>query len=53
MNLFSFRKLGDGLFLECCKKVSESYPNIEFDSMIVDNCSMQVRLKGKCTIRMI
>ncbi|ELU00676.1 hypothetical protein CAPTEDRAFT_159294 [Capitella teleta] len=35
-------KMGDGLFLESCHKVSEMYPTIEFDSMIVDNCSMQM-----------
>jgi isocitrate dehydrogenase (NAD+) len=35
-------KLGDGLFLECCRRVSEQYPHIEFEGMIVDNCSMQM-----------
>ncbi|KAE8292744.1 Isocitrate dehydrogenase [NAD] subunit gamma 1 [Larimichthys crocea] len=30
-------KLGDGLFLECCKEVASGYPEIAFDSMIVDN----------------
>ncbi|KAI0214545.1 Isocitrate dehydrogenase [NAD] subunit gamma, mitochondrial [Lamellibrachia satsuma] len=35
-------KLSDGLFLECCRKVSEDYPDIEFEGMIVDNCSMQL-----------
>ena len=37
-----YRKLGDGLFLECCRRVSQEYPDIEFEGMIVDNCSMQV-----------
>ncbi len=36
------RKLGDGLFLQCCKEVASGYPDIEFDSMIVDNTTMQV-----------
>lgn len=36
------RKLGDGLFLECCKEVASGYPEITFDSMIVDNTTMQV-----------
>lgn len=36
------RKLGDGLFLECCKEVASGYPEITFDSMIVDNTAMQV-----------
>ncbi|XP_078677044.1 isocitrate dehydrogenase [NAD] subunit gamma, mitochondrial-like isoform X6 [Branchiostoma floridae x Branchiostoma belcheri] len=35
-------KMGDGLFLECCRKMSEEYPNIEYESMIIDNCSMQM-----------
>lgn len=35
-------KQGDGLFLQCCKEVAEQYPNIAFDAMIVDNCSMQL-----------
>ena len=35
-------KLGDGLFLKSCKEISELYPNIEFDQMIVDNTTMQL-----------
>ncbi|KAI3357830.1 hypothetical protein L3Q82_016213 [Scortum barcoo] len=35
-------KLGDGLFLECCKEVASGYPEISFDSMIVDNTTMQL-----------
>ena len=35
-------KLGDGLFLQCCKDVAALYPNIEFDQMIVDNTTMQL-----------
>lgn len=35
-------KLGDGLFLRCCQEVSELYPDIEFNNMIVDNCTMQM-----------
>lgn len=35
------RKLGDGLFLECCKEVASGYPEITFNSMIVDNTTMQ------------
>lgn len=36
------RKLGDGLFLQCCREVAARYPQITFDSMIVDNTTMQV-----------
>ncbi|XP_068999691.1 isocitrate dehydrogenase [NAD] subunit gamma 1, mitochondrial-like [Embiotoca jacksoni] len=35
-------KLADGLFLECCKEVASGYPDITFDSMIVDNTTMQM-----------
>ncbi|KAG1669954.1 Isocitrate dehydrogenase [NAD] subunit gamma, mitochondrial [Nymphon striatum] len=35
-------KLGDGLFLRTCETVSKQYPEIEFDNMIIDNCSMQL-----------
>uniref|UniRef100_A0A6P8RWZ1 Isocitrate dehydrogenase [NAD] subunit, mitochondrial n=1 Tax=Geotrypetes seraphini TaxID=260995 RepID=A0A6P8RWZ1_GEOSA len=35
-------KLGDGLFLQCCKDVAELYPKIKFDTMIIDNCCMQL-----------
>ncbi|KAM3728041.1 putative isocitrate dehydrogenase [NAD] subunit beta [Dirofilaria immitis] len=35
-------KLGDGLFLRICEEVSKLYPNIKFESMIVDNCCMQL-----------
>ena len=29
-------KLSDGLFLECCREVSEQYPDIEYNENIVD-----------------
>merc|ERR1712029_722042 len=35
-------KLGDGLFLRCCEEISQLYPDIEFEQMIVDNCCMQM-----------
>jgi len=35
-------KLSDGLFIECCREVSAEYPNIKFDTMIVDNTCMQL-----------
>src|SRR5213079_3357435 len=30
-------KMSDGLFLNCFRKVSQAYPNIEADDKIVDN----------------
>lgn len=35
-------KLSDGLFLNTCADISKEYPDILFDSIIIDNCSMQV-----------
>lgn len=37
-------KLSDGLFLECARKVSQNYPKIQYDEMIVDNACMQLIL---------
>lgn len=33
----------DGLFLEACREVAKKYPFIQYEEMIVDNTSMQVR----------
>ncbi|XP_028165006.1 isocitrate dehydrogenase [NAD] subunit beta, mitochondrial [Ostrinia nubilalis] len=35
-------KLGDGLFLRCCEDMAKLYPRIQFEKMIVDNCTMQM-----------
>ncbi|VEL23257.1 unnamed protein product [Protopolystoma xenopodis] len=35
-------KLSDGLFLETCTIMSKLYPRIQFESMIIDNCCMQL-----------
>lgn len=35
-------KLGDGLFLKSCEQMAKLYPKIEFERMIVDNCTMQM-----------
>ncbi|KAK9881752.1 hypothetical protein WA026_017273 [Henosepilachna vigintioctopunctata] len=35
-------KLGDGLFLRSCEEMAKLYPTIEFEKMIVDNCTMQM-----------
>jgi len=35
-------KLGDGLFLQSCREISELYPQIKFEQMIIDNCCMQL-----------
>ncbi|CAF0733919.1 unnamed protein product [Adineta steineri] len=35
-------KLSDGLFIDCCREISADYPDIKFDTMIVDNTCMQL-----------
>lgn len=35
-------KLADGLFLECCREVSQDFDTIEYEEMIVDNTCMQM-----------
>lgn len=35
-------KMGDGLFLQCCKEISQMYPSIGYETMIVDNACMQL-----------
>jgi isocitrate dehydrogenase (NAD+) len=35
-------KLGDGLFIESCKQIAKHYPDIKFETMIVDNTCMQL-----------
>jgi isocitrate dehydrogenase (NAD+) len=38
-------KMSDGLFLKCFEQVGQSYPDIEMQSMIVDNASMQLVMR--------
>ncbi|GBN93632.1 Isocitrate dehydrogenase [NAD] subunit gamma, mitochondrial [Araneus ventricosus] len=35
-------KLADGLFLNTCAEIAQEYPQIGFDNIIIDNCSMQL-----------
>ena len=35
-------KLSDGLFLDCCRRVSRAFPEVKYDEIIVDNCCMQL-----------
>ncbi|MGE5644728.1 MAG: isocitrate dehydrogenase (NAD(+)) [Acidobacteriota bacterium] len=35
-------KLGDGLFLRCCREVAKEFPDIEYKELIVDNAAMQM-----------
>ncbi len=38
-------KLSDGLFLECFRKVSQEYPDIQAEDKIVDNMCMQLVMR--------
>jgi isocitrate dehydrogenase (NAD+) len=38
-------KMSDGLFLRCFEQVSKTYPDIETQSIIVDNASMQLVMR--------
>src|SRR5438067_10418576 len=38
-------KMSDGLFLTCCREAASEYPDIEYNELIVDNCSMQLVMK--------
>lgn len=35
-------KVSDGLFLKVCGEIAKDYPELKFDNMIIDNCSMQL-----------
>eukprot|EP00850_Spirogloea_muscicola_P003347 SM000013S26516 [mRNA] locus=s13:829185:831388:+ [translate_table: standard] len=35
-------KKTDGLFLQCCREVSEKYPDIQYEEVIIDNCCMML-----------
>lgn len=39
-------KLSDGLFLNTCSEIAKEYPEIMFDNIIIDNCSMQVSVNS-------
>jgi isocitrate dehydrogenase (NAD+) len=38
-------KLADGLFIRCCREVSQQYPEIGYKELIVDNASMQLVMR--------
>lgn len=38
-------KLGDGLFLRCCREMAREYPEITYKELIVDNASMQLVMR--------
>lgn len=38
----NIHKLSDGLFLDCFRQVSEEYPDLESDDLLIDNACMQL-----------
>jgi isocitrate dehydrogenase (NAD+) len=38
-------KLGDGLFLRCCREVAKDFPDIAYKELIVDNAAMQMVIR--------
>ena len=38
-------KLADGLFLRCCREISQQFPQIAYKEIIVDNASMQLVIR--------
>jgi isocitrate dehydrogenase (NAD+) len=42
-------KLSDGLFLECFRKVSKEYPDIQAEDKIIDNMCMQLVMRPEKT----
>jgi isocitrate dehydrogenase (NAD+) len=38
-------KLGDGLFLRCCREAAMGYPEIDYKELIVDNASTQLVMR--------
>jgi isocitrate dehydrogenase (NAD+) len=45
MHKANIMKLSDGLFLDCFRKVSVKYPEIEADDKIIDNACMQLVMR--------
>ena len=41
------RKMADGLFLKSCGEIAKEYSNVKYDSIIVDNCAMQVNARAR------
>jgi isocitrate dehydrogenase (NAD+) len=38
-------KLGDGLFLRCCRETAKNFPDIAYKELIVDNAAMQLVIR--------
>jgi isocitrate dehydrogenase (NAD+) len=38
----NIQRIGDGLFLECCRVVAKDYPSIAYNEMQIDNVCLQL-----------
>jgi isocitrate dehydrogenase (NAD+) len=38
------RKLGDGLFLECCREAAKKNPEVKYEEMQIDNAMLQMAM---------
>lgn len=38
----TIQKLGDGLFLECCREAAARYPDIRYEEMVIDKVVMEL-----------
>ena len=43
--------MADGLFLKSCGEIAKQYSSIKYDSIIVDNCAMQVSSVARARAR--
>lgn len=46
----TFRKLVDGLFLECCREVAAQYPDIVYEELIIDKAVLMVHALFVCSV---
>jgi isocitrate dehydrogenase (NAD+) len=40
----NIQRQADGLFLECCNKVAEKYPDINYSQLLLDTCCLNITL---------
>lgn len=40
---FLYRRMSDGLFLQCCRQVAEKHPSIKYEEMYLDTVCLKVK----------
>ncbi len=38
----NIQRVGDGLFLECCREMAKQYPQLKYKEMQIDNVCLQL-----------